>query len=309
MYLSKAFSVARYSLQMEKDTSDRDKGYKGNALELTKRTLSKLPHPDPETELITLTSKLAMMKRTLGADDPIVKLTFNGQSAEDAAKRLLQTQLFADSMKWVDFVNGAPATVNASNDPLIKIVLQAIPRLQKASKIQMEISASDEVNRVQLGRALYEVYGTSIPPDATFTLRLQDGVVKGYAYNGTKAPAMTTFYGMYDRHYSFANDDQWSLPDRWLKPPADFDLSTPLDFVSTNDIIGGNSGSPLINKNKEVVGLAFDGNIESLPGEFIFAEELGNRTVSVHSLGIITAMKHIYKADRIVNELQNGKMQ
>jgi hypothetical protein len=300
-YLSKAFSVVRYALQMQKSESDREKRYQGTALELAKRNLKKIPHPDHDMEMLTMATKLNMMKRMLGVDDPIVKI-LNSQSE-------FGPQLFADSAKWVEFVDAAPASVMSSKDPMIQIALEAIPRLQKADKVQKEIQSGDEVNRVQLGRALYEVYGTTIPPDATFTLRISDGVVKGYPYNGTKAPAFTTFYGMYDRHFSFPTDDQWALPDKWLKPPADFDLSTPMNFVSTNDIIGGNSGSPLINKNKEIIGLAFDGNIESLPGEFIFAEELGNRTVSVHSLGMIKALKHIYKADRIVSELENGKMQ
>jgi hypothetical protein len=113
---------------------------------------------------------------------------------------------------------------------------------------------------------------------------------------------------MYDRHYSFPNDEQWALPERWLKPSPDFDMSTPLNFVSTNDIIGGNSGSPLINRNKEIVGLAFDGNIESLPGEFIFAPELGNRTVSVHSAAMIEAINDIYRLERLGRELRAGKI-
>jgi len=132
--------------------------------------------------------------------------------------------------------------------------------------------------------------------------------VEGNEYNGTKAPAMTTFYGMYDRHYSFPNDEQWALPERWLKPSPEFNMSTQLNFVSTNDIIGGNSGCMLNTRNKEIVGLAFDGNIESLPGEFIFAPELGNRTVSVHSSGMLEAINNIYKLDRLGKELRAGKI-
>jgi hypothetical protein len=154
---------------------------------------------------------------------------------------------------------------------------------------------------------MYDVYGTSIPPDATFSLRIADGVVKGYDYNGTIAPVNTTFYGMYDRYYSFGKKDPWNLPARWANPPADFKMSTPLDFVSTNDIIGGNSGSPVVNKNLEVVGLIFDGNIESLPGNVIF-DETKNRSVSVHSSGIIEGMDKIYKAERIAKELRAAKI-
>jgi hypothetical protein len=154
---------------------------------------------------------------------------------------------------------------------------------------------------------LFEVYGTSIPPDATFTLRIADGVVQGFPYNGTIAPPVTTFYGLYDRYYSFNQEFPWSLPDNWKTPPAEFNLETPYNFVSTNDIIGGNSGSPVINIKSEIVGLAFDGNIQSLPGNFIFTTE-ENRTVSVHSAGMFEAIQDLYRAERLSNELLNGRI-
>ncbi|OGU64823.1 MAG: hypothetical protein A3C56_12520 [Ignavibacteria bacterium RIFCSPHIGHO2_02_FULL_56_12] len=159
-----------------------------------------------------------------------------------------------------------------------------------------------------LGIAMYEVYGTSIPPDANFNLRIADGVIKTYDYNGTIAPPFTTFYGMYDRYYSFGKKDPWSLPAKWQNPPPTFDLSTPVNQVSTNDIIGGNSGSSVININHEVVGLVFDGNMESLPGNIIF-DDTKNRTVSVHTAGILEALEDIYKADRIAKELRSSKAQ
>jgi hypothetical protein len=158
-----------------------------------------------------------------------------------------------------------------------------------------------------LGNAMYEVYGTQIPPDATFTLRIADGIVKGYEYNGTIAPPVTTFYGLYDRYYSFGMKDPWKLSERWVNPPATFKMNTPMNFVSTNDIIGGNSGSPVINKNLQVVGLIFDGNIESLPGDIIF-DDINNRSVAVHSSGLLEGLEKIYKAERIVRELRAGKI-
>ena len=125
--------------------------------------------------------------------------------------------------------------------------------------------------------------------------------MKGYAYNGTIAPPQTTFYGMYNRFYSFNKQYPWNLPKRWQNPPSEL-LPVPLDFVTTNDIIGGNSGSPIINKNREVVGLAFDGNIESLPGNFIYSPDK-NRCVGVTSIGMLKAFKYIYKAKRLEEEL------
>ena len=119
---------------------------------------------------------------------------------------------------------------------------------------------------------------------------------------------MTTFYGMYNRYYSFGKQYPWTLPSDWQNPPADFNLSTPLDFVATNDIIGGNSGSAVINENRHLVGLIFDGNIESLPGDYIYVPTV-NRSVAVHSDAIPEALKYIYHADRIVNEIRDGKIE
>ena len=170
-----------------------------------------------------------------------------------------------------------------------------------------ELGAKEDYYNQILGRAIYDVYGTKIPPDATFTLRISDGVIKSYNYNGTIAPPNTTFYGMLDRYYSFDKKYPWEVHSRWLNPPADFDFGTPFNFISTNDIIGGNSGSPMINKNAEIVGLIFDGNIESMPGEFIYSSDVPT-TVSVDSRGLLEAINDMYNLKRIGSELVNGKI-
>ena len=164
----------------------------------------------------------------------------------------------------------------------------------------------EEILNQMLGEALYKVFGDEIPPDATGTLRIADGIVKGYDYNGTLAPIKTTFYGALDRYYSFDKKFPFQLPKYFEDLPDEFDPSTPLNFISTNDIVGGNSGSAVINKNAEIVGLAFDGNIESLPSNFIFTTE-ANRTVSVSALGMMEAIQDLYKATRLSNELSEGK--
>jgi len=173
-------------------------------------------------------------------------------------------------------------------------------------KIQ-NLTGKEDYYKQVLGRALYDVYGTTIPPDATFTLRISDGIIKSYEYNGTIAPPKTTFYGMYDRYYSFAKQYPWSLHERWINPPAEFKLETPFNFISTNDIIGGNSGSPVINKDAEIVGLVFDGNIESMSDEFIYSSDAPH-TVSVDSQGLHEAIKDMYKVTRLALELENGKI-
>ena len=172
---------------------------------------------------------------------------------------------------------------------------------QEAGATLSRINGANTELQSQVMNISFQASGLSSPPDATFSLRIADGIVKGYEYNGTTAPYKTTYFGLYDRHYSYDREYPWNLPERWQNPSMEL-LKSPLNFVSTTDIIGGNSGSPVINQNAEVVGLAFDGNIESLPGYFIFDDQY-NRTVSVHAGGIAAAVKYIYKATRLLPEL------
>ncbi|QIP11932.1 S46 family peptidase [Spirosoma aureum] len=252
-----------------------------------------------------LAAHLAEAQIGLGNDDPYIKAAFETASGKnrtpkEAAAYLLKTTKLKDPA-FVKELATRPGAIAASNDPLLALARIGFPRYVTAARQARQITQRQEVLRGQLGRMLYDVYGSAVPPDATFSLRINDGVVQSYDYNGTKAPILTTFAGLYDRNYSFADKAPWNLPARWKNPPAEL-LKQPMCFISTNDIIGGNSGSPMINKNREAVGLAFDGNMESLPGEFIFVPD-ANRTISVHTGGIVAAMRYIYKADRIVSEL------
>jgi len=305
--LRRAHSMLLYGQELAKPEEDRSENYRGDKLEKIRKALANQNLDDTEMEEMTLAKQLAMMKDMLGDADPVVSLAFPGSDAREAARNLLGSTIMNDSVKVANLLNN-PEKILASDDPMIKIAGMAKPRRDKALEVSNSITARDQVNATLLGRALYDIYGTSIPPDATFTLRLADGIVEGYEYNGTKAPPYTTFFGLYDRANSFPGEESWELPERWRTPPAGFDLGTPYNFSSTNDIIGGNSGSPLINRNREIVGIAFDGNIESLPGDYIFAEDMANRTVSVHSSGILESLQHVYRALRIVRELEEGGM-
>ena len=307
-HYSKAAQLAALAGELQKPEDERSDRFTGNKLDLLKRSMAKGVDTDADLELLTLERQLKTMAGQLGKDDPVVVTLMQGKNCRDAAKALLASTMLGDSAKVAALVDGAPASILQCKDPFVVAALKAQPPLQAASQVSRETNARDEVNRSLLGRALYDVYGTAIPPDATFSLRIADGVVAGYEYNGTKAPAYTTFYGLYDRYHSNPGAEDWDLPERWKTPPAGLDLSTPMDIVSTNDIIGGNSGSPMINIDREVVGLVFDGNIESLPGDFIFAEDAGNRTVSVHSAGILEAVRHAFKAERVARELERGSL-
>jgi hypothetical protein len=192
------------------------------------------------------------------------------------------------------------------NDPMQLMARSLMGRYYVALNEFRSSSAARKKLEAKIANEAFKVYGTSLPPDATFTLRISDGMLKSYDYNGTTAPLFTTFYGLYDRHYSNGEKFPWNLPERWMNPDPEL-LKTKFNCISTNDIIGGNSGSPLINSKGEAVGLIFDGNIESLPGNFIF-DEKANRTVSVTSSGIYAALKYIFKADRLVKELEGGDL-
>ena len=239
----------------------------------------------------------------LGEDDPFVRAALAGSTFSEAARTLVSEAVAVTDLEQRSALLGDPRAILNSPDPAIRLMRDALPRFVDAELAFQDLSTNEEAKVAKLARALFEVQGTALAPDATFTLRIADGVVSSYDYNGTKAPAFTTFYGLYDRHYSHAESDDWALPERWLDPPAAFDLSTPLNMVHTNDTVGGNSGSPLVNVDGDVVGLLFDGNIESLSGDFIYTDESA-RSVSVRAEAIIEALRHIYGAQRIVDELR-----
>ena len=201
---------------------------------------------------------------------------------------------------------GSDAILN-SNDPLINFILKTNARFNVIVKLEKEINETESEYNDMLGQALFSIYNTTIPPDGSGTLRIGDGELKSYHYNGTIAPMHTTFYGMYDRYYSSSKKSPWDLPERWANPPKEFNMSTPFTMISTHDIVGGSSGSPVINEKRELVGLAFDGNIESNSGYFIYDTE-ENRMISVCSQAILESISHIYNSERITEELMSGKM-
>jgi len=284
----------------------RSEEYKGE--ELNKTIESIFPKDfDYEMNDLLLLNQIKTWHDYLGANYPLYQKMTDGKTGKDALKYILDRSSITNSEKVAELIDDGPDDILNSDDPFIYFIMHSKARYDELSEKIEKITEEEDTYAELLGRALFNVYGTSIPPDATFTLRLADGVVDGFPYNGTKAPPYTTMYGAFDRYNSFGKNDPWELPKSWLNAEKEINLATPFNFVSTNDIIGGNSGSPVINKNSQVVGLAFDGNIQSLPGNFIFTTEQ-NRTVSVDSRGLYEAIKNIYKATRLSDELKNGKI-
>ena len=257
-----------------------------------------------EVQELYLAQRLEWFVDHFGADDPMVTRILNGRSTEDAAEAIIQGSRLNTAESAAEAIRSGTLT---QNDPGVQLAAAITPRLRDYRSAFAALGAQEEEIASQLGRARFQVYGTDVPPDATFSLRIADGVVKGYPYNGTIAPPYTTFFGMYDLYYANGPNSPWDLPERWLSPPADFDRNTPLNFVSTSDIIGGNSGSAAVNTDLELVGLIFDGNIESLSGDFIYLTDRG-RAISVDARGIREALEDIYEAERIVVELTTGRL-
>ncbi len=248
-----------------------------------------------------LTMVFQEMKKFAQNDDKYVSELLNGRSPEEAAMELFDKTKFNEPDRLEKLLNSKLKKLNKSKDPIAKMGRIIADEFSTANQNLRSGSDTRRALEAKISNEVYNIYGLSIPPDATFTLRLADGVVKRYDYNGTTAPYKTTYFGMYNRHYANNGEFPWSLPQRWLNPSSGL-LRSPLNFISTSDSVGGNSGSPVINKEGEIVGLLFDGNIESLPGNFIY-EPTVNRSVNVHTGGIAAALKYIFNADRLLKEL------
>jgi hypothetical protein len=242
----------------------------------------------------------------LGKNDALVGKFFERKPGKEAAKVMIAKSLFTNKAAVQELFKKTPEEILALDDPFVQYFAKTYDQIEPLRKQQKEIMDTENVAFGLLGQILYKMYGTAVTPDANRTLRLSDGVLKGYEYNGTVAPIKSTYYGLYDRYFGFEGKYPFNLSDRWKDAQKGIDLNTPFNFVATNDIVGGNSGSAVINKNAEIIGLAFDGNIESLQGNFIYLPTY-NRTVAVDSKGMWEAIKKVYKADRLADELKEGK--
>jgi hypothetical protein len=299
-----ALQIVQYVTEVKKADGVRLDRFHDSQLESLRFELfSPAPlYPGMEEALIANTLQEAVDE--LGPDDPYVKSVLGGRTAAEVAEEAMSGTKIADPTFRKSLVEGGEAAVAASTDPLIVLARKVDPFVRESQKwYEDKVESAEVAAGEKIGKARFAAFGKSAYPDATFTLRLTYGSVKGYAMNGTQAPTKTTFYGLYDRAYSFDLKFPYELPARYLERKGALDLSTPLNFVSTCDIIGGNSGSPVINRQGEFVGLIFDGNIESLVGNYVYSDEK-NRAVAVHSSAIIEGLRKLYDAGALADELQ-----
>jgi hypothetical protein len=299
-----ARAVVRGAEERPKANGERLDEYRDAALpQLTQRLFSKKPIYD-ELETLDLTFALTKLREILGADDPFVKKVLGKESPEEMAARLIKTTKLKDVAVRKALWDGGKAAVDASTDPMVVLARTIDGEARKWRKrVEDEVDSVYRKGGEQIAKARFETQGTSVYPDATFTLRLSYGTVKGWMQDGKEVDPVTTFAGAFDRA---TGRPPFDLPQSWVDAKARLDLKTPFNFCSTNDIIGGNSGSPVVNQKGELVGLIFDGNIQSLGGEYGFDESV-NRAVAVHSEGMLHALSKIYGAERIVNELRAKK--
>jgi Peptidase S46 len=303
-----ARALVRVAEEREKPNEQRLRGYQDQQLPgMQAQLLSTAPIYKP-LEILQLANSLTDMQEALGADDAFVKTVLNGKSPSDRAAELINGTKLDDVAVRKELWDGGSQVVNASTDPLIVLLKQIDPQSRAVRKdYEDKVDAVIRKNGATIAKARFAVYGEKTAPDATGTLRLNYGVVKGYTLNGKKIPYFTTFAGAFEHEKAHNAQPPYVLPASYhkAKDAGKLKLDTPIDTVNTADSIGGNSGSPTVNKQGEVVGILFDGNIESLPWNFFYDDSVG-RTVLTDSRGIIEAIQHIYNAQPLADELLNA---
>jgi hypothetical protein len=305
-YFGTARTLVRLAAEKRKPDPERLREYREASLPSLLRRIQNVPPIYEDFEVFNLTDSLIQLQKELG-DRLEVRWLLGGRLAEDVARELVSGTKLKDPAIRKTYLDGGVDAIYTSEDPMIKLALLVDPVSRGVRRIyERDVESIETKNGALIAQALFKLKGSSIPPDATGTLRLSFGAVKSYAEGGKKIPFFTTFRGLYDLSARNGNKDPYTLPESFRAAKAAVKLETPLNFVSTCDSIGGNSGSPVINRKAEFCGVLFDGNIQSLPARFVYTD-VQNRSVMVHAQGIIEALAKVYKAQPLVNELLGKK--
>ena len=306
-FRSNLFSMARTLVRMaaedQKPNSERLAEYRESGRPSLEQSLfSKAPiHKD--LERVKLADSLALLVEGLGGDNPLVEKVLAGRSPRARAANLVDNSDLHEVAKRKELAKGGASAIASSEDPMIRMA-SLVDSESRALRKTYEEDVQEVERQAYAGisDAMFALQGTTTYPDATFTLRLSFGTIRGYNEGGTRIPAWTTLGGAFEHEANHGKEKPWRLPSLWHEKKDELDLSVPFNFVITADIIGGNSGSPVVNRKGELVGLIFDGNIYSLTADYLYSDELG-RATSVHSSAIRESLETVYQADRIAKEL------
>jgi Peptidase S46 len=299
--------LVRAAQEKPKANQDRVREFRDSALPSLEQQLFSTEPIYKALDTVLLTDSLSEMQEALGKNNPDVQKVLAGRTPAEAAKDLISKTKLEDVAVRKQLYEGGQAAIEASTDPLI-VAMREIEPDARAARREFDDKVDSVVRRdgATIAKARFAQSGFTQPPDATFTLRLSYGEVKGYQENGKAIPFATNLGGAFQHAEEHGSKTPYDLPESWLKAKPNLTLKTPFNFVSTADIIGGNSGSPTVNKKGEVVGIIFDGNIESLPWNFAYSDTQG-RAVSVDSRGIQEALRKIYGASGLADELMGTK--
>lgn len=300
-----AQQIVTYHIETAKPEGQRFPEYRDARLEAFKTSVLSPAPIYPEMEQATLTAWLEEGVKVLGASDPFIKAALGNADASEVVGRAARETKLGDPAVRKALLDGGGDAIAKSTDPMITLARRVEPVIRELRAWnEKNILNIDTANGTKIAQARFAVYGKSLPPDANSQLRMQYGVVKGYDEDTTLVPFKTTYFGLYDRALSFGEKHPFDLPQSLKDARSKIDLSTPLNFVYTADTIGGSSGSPVINRKGELVGLNFDSNNQKLSNRYWYIDENeGSRAVGIHSAGIIEALRKVYGADALVMEL------
>jgi hypothetical protein len=310
-FSSDLFAIARTLVRLAEESpkpnNERLREYSEAGLDSLKLQLfSEAPIYD-DLETVKLADSLGMMEEVMGADNALVKQVLAGKSPRDRAAELIRGTKLKDVAVRKQLADGGLKAINDSRDPMIELAKLVDPPARRVRQTyEQQVDEPQRQGYGKLANARFALYGSSVYPDATFTLRLAFGEVKGYTEAGQKIPWATTLGGTFEHAAAHDDKEPFELPAIWNQKKAQLNLATPFNFVSTADIIGGNSGSPVVNRDGELVGIIFDGDIQSLVLDYIYTDQ-ESRAVAVHSTGILEALRKVYAADRLVAELTGKK--
>lgn len=300
-----ASQLVNYQIEKAKPNEQRFPEYRDSRTSALRTRMSTATTIYKDMEEAALTSWLQDALKILGPSDPFIKAALGDADPSEVARRAVRETKLDDPAYRTSLFDGPASAIETSTDPMITLARRVDPIIRELREWnEKNISDVETANGTKIARARFAVYGKTMPPDANSNLRIEYGRVLGYEEDTTLVPYKTTFFGLYDRAISFNEQDPFQLTDRLRERRNKIDLSTPLNFVYSADTIGGNSGSPVINRKGEIVGLNFDSNNQKLSNRYWYIEENeGSRAVGVHTAGILEALKKVYDAPELVSEL------